>query len=105
MLGSIGHEEGIRSDQTCHGSYHECHARGHFCNVTHDDLDAVRECILFFFTRDSALNSWVGTVGEHAYRHAAVDYPIGFVETATHSPSTRDPPSDTDAAGDDEGHG
>lgn len=46
-----------------------------------------------------------GVVAEHAYWHVPVHHPIFFAAGAPNPSSTRNPPGDTDAAGDDEGHG
>ena len=46
-----------------------------------------------------------GIVAEHDYWHAPVDSPVFSAASAPNSSSTRNTPSDGDAAGDDEGHG
>ena len=51
----IDYEEGIRSDQTDHGSCDECPQSGQLCVVVRDVLDANREWIVFLEV--DALNS------------------------------------------------
>lgn len=47
MLGYVGHEEGVGSDQTHHGTYDERYAGGLLCNVARHDRDADCEHTVF----------------------------------------------------------